>query len=300
MSKSRSRTRTTGKHTRAGIAFLAPYVVLLLLFGIGPTVYAVSESFIVTSDGVRRPGLDNYVQLLGDFRLLPAMTNVAIFLAIWLPVMVVGVLFLALLLHQRPGRFSGVMRLVYFLPGAVTGSASVMLWYFMLEPTYSPFGPILRAMGFVSGAQIFANNNLVVIFAVMAFTTGVGQWIVIMYGALQNIPGDLLEAAALDGAGPLRTAILVKLPMVSKYVVYMVILSFATGLQLFVEPQLIYGITKSAGSSWWSLNQFGYALAFQNGNFGGAAAISLVLLVLSALGAFIVITKTDLFSTDAA
>lgn len=283
----------------AGLAFVVPYLVLLVLFGLGPAGYAVFESFMVGDPmGGRAAGVDNYSRLLDDFRFWPAMANVGIFLAIWLPVMVVGVLVLALMLHQRTDRFSGAMRTAYFLPGAVTGSAAVMLWYFMLEPSLSPFGPALRAMGYNTGTDVFAGGNLPVIFAVMAFTTGVGQWIVIMYGALQNIPDDVLEAAQLDGAGALRTALQVKLPLVRKYVLYMVILSFASGIQLFVEPQLIYGVTKSAGSPWWSVNQLGYVVAFQNGDFGGAAAISLMLLVLSLIGSWVVIVRTDLFSTE--
>lgn len=287
-----------GRGTWTGLLFVLPYVVLLVAFGLGPAAYAVYTSFVVSAPTGDALGLDNYAATLGDFRFWPAAANVALFLAIWLPIMVVGVLALALLLHDRPSRFSGVMRLVYFLPGAVTGSAGILLWYCMLEPSISPFGPALRAMGFERGSDVFADSNLVLIFAGIAFITGAGQWIVIMYGAMQNIPEDVLEAAALDGAGPIRTAIFVKLPLVSKYVLYMVILSLAAGLQLFVEPQLIYGITKTAGSPWWSLNQFGYALAFQTGNFGGAATISLILLVLSCVAAMLFITRTDFFSTE--
>ena len=243
-------------------------------------------------------GFANYQRVLADFRFWPAVTHVSVFLGIWLPVMVVGVLVFALMLHSRVSYFGTAMRLVYFLPGAVTGSAAVLLWYCMLEPSLSPFAPALKAMGFRTGAEMFQDRHLAVMFALMAFTTGVGQWIVIMYGALQNIPHDVLEAAALDGCGPIRTAVLIKLPLISKYVLYMLILSLAGGLQLFVEPQLIHGITHTAGSPWWSLNQFGYALAFQNGDFGSAAVVSLVLLILAAGAGLLLILRTDFFSTE--
>ena len=100
-----------------------------------------------------------------------------------------------------------------------------------------------------------------------------------MFGALQSVSQDVLEAARIDGAGPIRTAFSIKLPLIGKYVAYMVILSFAAALQVFVEPQLFYAITQ-AGSSWWSLNQLGYTFAFQQGDFGMSAAVSVVLLVL--------------------
>ncbi|GIG63458.1 sugar ABC transporter permease [Longispora fulva] len=283
---------------RTGTLFVLPYVVLLFVFGLGPAAYSIYQSFVDDRTGTGDVGLSNYQFVLGDFRFWPAVSHVAIYLGIWLPVMVVGVLVFALLLHERASRFSGAMRLLFFLPGAVTGSASILLWYCMLEPSLSPFAPALKAMGLESGNEIFQNTHLTVIFALIAFTTGVGQWIVIMYGALQNISADVLEAAALDGAGAIRTALQIKLPQISKYVLYMVILCLANGLQLFVEPQLIYGITHTAGSPWWSLNQFGYALAFQNGDFGSAAVISLLLLVLSTGAALVLILRTDFFQTE--
>jgi multiple sugar transport system permease protein len=274
-------------------------VVLLLAFGLGPACYSIYTSFVDDRTGSKHIGLSNYQRVFSDFRFWPAVTHVGVYLVIWLPIMVIGVLVLALMLHERASRFGGAMRLVFFLPGAVTGSASILLWYCMLEPSLSPFGPALRSMGFTDDNKIFQSSNLTVIFALIAFTTGVGQWIVIMYGALQNVSTDVLEAAALDGCGAIRTALQIKLPLVTKYVLFMIILSLANGVQLFVEPQLIYGITHTAGSPWWSLNQFGYALAFQNGDFGSAATISLLLLALSVGGALLFILRTDFLSTEA-
>jgi len=60
-----------------------------------------------------------------------------------------------------------------------------------------------------------------------------------MYGALNNISDEVLEAARIDGAGPWRTAIHIQIPMIRKWIVYLAILAFASGTQLFVEPQLL-------------------------------------------------------------
>jgi hypothetical protein len=65
-----------------------------------------------------------------DFRFWPGVEHVGVFMLIWIPIMVGGSLFFALLLHERIGRFSSAMRLVYFLPGAVTGSAAVVGFLF--------------------------------------------------------------------------------------------------------------------------------------------------------------------------
>ena len=73
----------------------------------------------------------------------------------------------------------------------------------------------------------------------IAFWTGAGGWIVVMYGALNNIPPDIIEAARIDGAGAWQIARRIQIPMLRKWIVYMVILAFAGGTQLFVEPQLL-------------------------------------------------------------
>jgi multiple sugar transport system permease protein len=279
-----------------GWLFSGPYVVLLLVFGLVPAGYAVYSSF----ETLAEPGtvsMGNWDLVFQDFRFLPAVTNVAIFMAIWIPVMIVGTLALALLLHEKVSRFSSGMRLIYFLPGAVTGSAAVLLWYFMLSPQLSPFQSALKAMGITSNNEMFTTNHLAPIFALVAFMTGVGNWIVIMFGAFQAVPDEVLQAARIDGAGAIQIALRIKLPMVGKYVVYMTILSFAFALQIFVEPQLFYSIT-SAGSTSWSLNQLGYTYAFQQGDFGQAAVISVLLLVVSAAAALWLVFRTNFFQTE--
>ncbi|MCX5317021.1 carbohydrate ABC transporter permease [Streptomyces sp. NBC_00154] len=284
------------RRTVTGWFFAAPYAVLLAAFGLIPTGYAIYES-LHTAAQPSQLSFGNYSTVFEDFRFWPAVIDVAVFMAVWIPVMVVGTLLLALLLHEKTGRLSSGLRLVYFLPGAVTGSAAVMLWYFMLSPEVSPFAPALHALGWHTNNEMFTQGHLALIFALVAFVTGVGQWIVIMFGALQTIPQEILEAARMDGAGAIRSAVQIKLPLVGKYVVYMVILSFAFALQIFVEPQLIYSITH-AGSSWWSLNQLGYTFAFEQGDFGQAATVSVVLLVLSSLAALLLVFRTSFFQTE--
>ena len=135
------------RRTATGWVFAAPYVLLLVAFGLIPAGYALSESLHTLA----KPGslsLGNWELIVNDFRFWPAVQNVGIFMIIWIPIMVVGTMLLALLLHEKVGRLSGAMRLIYFLPGAVTGSAAVLLWYFMLSPQLSPFAP-----GAHAGAQ---------------------------------------------------------------------------------------------------------------------------------------------------
>jgi multiple sugar transport system permease protein len=129
----------------------------------------------------------------------------------------------------------------------------------------------------------------------MAFFAIAGNWILIQFGSLQSISGEVIEAARMDGCSAFQIAMRIKLPLIKKYVVYMGVLIFAGGLQLFVEPELLNkGIYQGIAEAW-SLDQLSFELAFTSGDFGGASALSLMLLVPSLIGALIVIFKTDMF-----
>ncbi len=107
---------------------------------------------------------------------------------------------LAWLLDTVQMKYTSPLRLAYLVPAGISGSVAILVWYFMLEPTYSPFAGIFAEIGLTEGVQIFNTTNLVYIFAIMSFFTGAGNWIVIQYGSLQSIPPDILESARMDAA----------------------------------------------------------------------------------------------------
>ena len=234
-----------------------------------------------------------------DYRFGEAFKHILVYTTIWLGLLVVFVVGLALLLHGRASRTSATFRFLFYIPGALAGAAAVLVWLFMLDPSVSPGSFLLHD---VLGADIFAQSiapgNLPYIFAMIAFWTGAGGWIVVMYGALNTIPHDLEEAARIDGAGPIAIALRLKLPLIRKWIAYMVILSFATGTQLFVEPQLVTQASLGLVPDTWSSNQLAYQLAFRYADFNGAAAIAVDLLAIGLIGAVLIVTRTGLFRTD--
>ena len=176
----------------------------------------------------RGVGFDNFVQVIQDFRFGPAVLHVALFVLFWLAGLVLFVVVLSLLVHglARRGLSTG-LRFVYYIPGALAGASSVMLWLFVLDPTASPVSWVLHALGTETFVQTVSPGNLPVIFAIIAFWTGAGGWIVVLYGALNNVPGEVMEAGKIDGAGRLRTALSIQLPMMRKWISYMAVMSLA-------------------------------------------------------------------------
>jgi len=277
-----------------GLLMFLPYLVLLVMFAIVPILMAASvsmEKSMTNPDGL----FGNYLFVLQDFRFLPAVINVSLFLLIYLPAMLIVVAGLSLLLDSIQSRYTVPLRLAYLVPAGITGSVAILVWYFMLEPTYSPFAAIFAEFGWTQGTDIFNASNLIYIFALMTFFTGAGNWIVIQYGSLQSIPDDVLEAARIDGANAFQIAFQIKLPLIRKYLIYMLILVMAAGLQIFVEPYLISSSVYPGIAKDWSLNQLGYTLAFLGSNLGAATALSLMLLIVMVVLALIVIFRTDFF-----
>jgi multiple sugar transport system permease protein len=293
----RHRRGRSGQGSPTSYAFVAAYAVLTVVFGLLPALYAVYLAFTTGDGGFA--GLDNFSKVIGDFRFLPAVGHVALYLVIWLVALVVLVTFLAIVVHAvRVQWLSRTLRLVFYLPGAVAGASSVLLWLFVLDPTVSPVAPVLRLLGLTSFVHVIAPANLPPIFAIIAFWTGAGGWIVIMYGALNNISPEVIEAARIDGASAAQIAWRIQLPLLRKWISYMGIMSLAAGTQLFVEPQLLSQASNAIVPNDYSLNQLAYLYAFQQNDFNGAAAISLLLLVIALARSAVFVTRGGLFETD--
>ena len=281
----------------AAYVFCSGYVLLLLVFGVLPMVYALYLSFTKSGQFV---GLDNYVKSVGDFRFLPAVQHVAAFLVIWVVTLTVLVTLLALIVHAVRVRWlSSATRFLFFIPGAFAGAASVMLWLFLLNPSVSPVSFVLKWFGYTNFVQAIDLNNLPLIFTVIAFWTGAGAWIIIMYGALNNISDEIMEAARCDGASAIKTAWYIQLPLIRKWIAYMVVISVAVGTQLFAEPKILAQASRNQIPKHYSLNQLAYVTAFgPQADFNSSAAISMMLLVVAAgLAAFFVF-RGGLFDRD--
>jgi multiple sugar transport system permease protein len=283
--------------------FVLPYLIFMLAFGLGPGIYALLISFADFKFGVPEyfaAGVNNYVTAFTDYRFGFTMSNIAEFLVVSVPLGIALVVLIALLLHMRPGRLSSTLRTLFFIPGSVTGPALLLLAIFMFSPLMSPFGSLLRALGYDSFDALIAPQRLPVIFTIIGFFSGAGMWIAIHYGALEGISHEVLEAARIDGCNAWQQALYIKFPLIRPYIIYQFILIFAGNVQLFVEPQLL-------GTTWimanvpqqWSPNQLAYSFAFDLGNFGAAAALSLLMLLVGLGAAYLVIRLTGFFDIKA-
>ena len=138
------------------------------MFGVVPVAYSFGLSFFDTIE-MTFYGVSNYEFVFQDFRIPASAFNVLSFVMLWVTLTMIGVAALSLMLDSVRRRTATVLRTIYFLPGAVTSSAIVVLWLFVLDPTVSPFQPALHVLGWTTRADVISGVGLAGIFAIMAY-----------------------------------------------------------------------------------------------------------------------------------
>ena len=285
----------SGRQGRGGLVLLAPYVLLLLVVGIVPAGYAIYQSFLARS-GSGFGGISAYHDVVTEFQFVGSLENIGLVMAVWLPFMIIGVVGLALLLHGRRSRLVGGLRFIYYLPGALAGMGNFVLWLFLLDPVDSPIRPLLSWLGYTTLVQTAEPAHLPVIFALMLFFQGAGTWILIIYGGLNGISDEVQEAAIVDGATGWQLTRRIKLPLIRPWIAYLILLNIAYATQLFLEPQVLGLATEGTISPQYTPNQLSYTFAFQIFDVPAAAALSVMLLLVSLVIGVIITTRTGLFS----
>ncbi|WEH38504.1 sugar ABC transporter permease [Streptomyces sp. NBC_01218] len=285
-SPARARTgrATTGQRElgAAGV-LMTPFFVLLVTVFLVPVGTAVWLSFF--SDD--QPGLGfgpektvfvgvrGYVAVLTDPTFLGGLGIVALYCLIYIPLIVIGALALALLLDSGVVRLRATAQLALFLPHAVPGIIAAIIWLYLYTPGLSP---VIDLLGKADITVDFLGVHTVVPSIVnIALWSNLGYDMVVFYAALQAVPREVIEASVVDGAGPVRTALQVKAPLVRSSIVMVAMFTLIFALQLFTEPMLLGQSTPMINSRF-SPSMYIYDAAFTRNNYGLAAAASVILL----------------------
>jgi len=275
----------------APYVFVAPFVVLFIVFLLVPLVVAVVSSFFATKqsglgfgDGpsVVFVGINNYVTAVMNSGFVAGFGRVILFGIVQVPVMLGAALILALVIDSALVRYKRLFQLSVFLPYAVPGVVAALLWGFLYQPGVSPVVQALHSMGIP--ADFLAPGTVLWSVANVTTWSYVGVNMVIMYAGLQAIPAELYEAAKLDGAGGLRLALSVKIPLILPSILLTLLFSIIGTLQLFNEPMVLRSITSNVTSDYTpNMSIFNVTIGQNNANLGATMAIilGLVTFVLS-------------------
>ncbi|MFD4604660.1 carbohydrate ABC transporter permease [Streptomyces sp. NPDC058464] len=266
------------RHGAAGPLFIAPFMVLFVLLFLTPLGYAAYLSLFQERliGGTTFVGLDNYVTALKDPLLREGLLRVAAFFAIQVPVMLLLALLFALALDSGLLRLAKVIRLGIFVPYAVPSVVATLMWGYLYGPDFGPFAQLGRKLD-VPVPHFLSDTWMLGSLANVVTWEFVGYNMIILYAALRTIPGELYEAAAVDGAGAWRIAWSVKLPALRPALLLTLLFSVIGSFQLFNEPKLLQTIAPDVIDSSYTANLYAYTLAFTGQQVNYAAAVSFLL-----------------------
>jgi multiple sugar transport system permease protein len=265
-----------------GWLFSAPYLVFVIVIFAFPLCFAVYMSFYdyffaAPGANVDRPfvGLDNYIQAFTDPAVLQSFVNVGIFLVINVPLTVILALLLASGLNSIT-RFRTFLRVSYYVPYVTASVAIIGVWLFL----FGQNGLVNQVLGPLAPNPSWFSSPVLAMPLIAVYVTwkGLGFYILLYLAALQNVPTELYESAATDGAGKVRQFLSVTVPGVRPATVLVLLLSTITGANLFTEPYLLTGGGGPDGHSTTPVLLI-YQQGIQQGHPGYAAAIGVVLVI---------------------
>jgi multiple sugar transport system permease protein len=255
------------------------FLAAVFAYPLGFAVWMSFHDYFFAAPGaiVDRPfvGLDNYKTVLTDPAVRRSFYNIVIFLVINVPLTVVLALVLATALNAAI-RGRTFLRVAYYVPYVTASVAVVGVWLFL----FSADGLVNSLLGPLAPDPSWLVNESLAMPTIAIFVTWkqLGFFILLYLAALQNIPKELYESAAMDGAGPLRTFWSVVVPAVRPATTLVVILATITGANLFTEPYLLTGGGGPNGASA-SPVLLMYQRGVEQGNPDVAAAIGVLLVI---------------------
>jgi multiple sugar transport system permease protein len=237
----RERRGDFGRHQAwLGLLFVLPVMILFILFVVLPAISAFFLSFteydILTSP--QWIGLDNYRRQLEDSIFHRSIRNILVYAAIYVPVSIGLSLLLALALNRkRPGMT--FFRAVYYLPVVTSPVASATIWTWLLNKDFGAVNQLLGYVGIQGPAWLSSSDTALYSIILVTLWGGLGGTMVIYLAGLQGVPGDIVEAARLDGANPFQVFRDVTWPMLRTTTLFVVTVTLIGAFQLFDQAYVM-------------------------------------------------------------
>ncbi|WP_458116447.1 carbohydrate ABC transporter permease [Arthrobacter sp. D2-10] len=269
---------------RAGYLFILPWVIGFLVFTLGAMIYSLVISFTnydLSTDTASPVGFSNYELLFKDPKVMTSLGNTLYYAILSVPLEICFALLLAYLLHRIPDRGAGIFRIIYYLPKMTPSVAAASIFLLLLNGNSGAINGFLGIFG-IDGPQWLIDPNWMKPSIIIIGLWSVSGTMLILLAALKNVPQDLYEAAALDGAGAIRQFFSVTLPMISNALFFCTIVLTIAALQVFDQAFLLFYRDTQSGSPDAALfvGVYLFQQAFQQFNMGFAAAIAWLLFVI--------------------
>jgi multiple sugar transport system permease protein len=263
---------------------VSPLVVFIGALSFVPTADTAVESFfrvMPLDPPTRFTGLGNFRALFSNPVIRTSWINTAVYVAIGVVLSVVLGVAIAVALKRR-FRFRGVLLAVVVLPWALPAVVEAVIWSWIYNPTFGVLNSALHSVHVIGGYHLWLGLDrwltilLIEIVQVWQITP---LSVLIILAALQSVPQDLYEAARVDGAGAVSSFRRITLPLIRPAVAVAAVEALVLSLNIFDQVYILNGIAPLGSSIMLQT----YVTTFQNLNFGGGYALSLLVTVATAL-----------------
>ncbi|MGO3885827.1 MAG: carbohydrate ABC transporter permease [Mycetocola sp.] len=284
----RTRKRPTSVEQK-GWLFVGPFAIVFALVFLAPLAYALYLSFFREQivGGNAFVGFDNYAAAFADPKLWDGFLRVLGFLIIQVPIMLLLALAAALAIDSARLHASGFYRIVIFLPYAVPAVVAVLMWGYMYGDQFGLAGNINDFLG-AEVLKPFAPEWMMLSIGNIVTWQFIGYNMLIFYSSLKTIPGELYEAASIDGAGAWRIIRSIKIPALRGSLVIATIFSIIGSFQLFNEPNILKPLAPNTITSFYTPNMYAYNLSFAGQQYNYAATVAIIMGLITAIVAYVV------------
>ena len=281
--------RARRRRGRAGYLFVAPFMLVFLAMFVAQLAYAGYLSLFRSQliGGTVFAGLQNYSQAISDPQLRDGLLRIVKFFFLQVPIMMILATTFALIIDSGRVWLPKLYRVLFFVPYAVPGVVASIMWSYMYGTKFVAFTQLAGKIG-LPNLDFLSPSRILGSIANIVSWEFIGYNMIIVYAALRAIPTDLYEAATLDGAGPVRIALKIKLPMVKPALGVILLFSVIGSFQLFNEPQILTPAAGAAITPSWTPNLYAYNLAFTDQQINYAAAVSFLLGLVILVGTYVV------------
>jgi multiple sugar transport system permease protein len=258
--------------------FVAPLVLVFATMFLAPLGYAAYLSLFRSQliGGTKFIGMQNYLDAFHDSQFRSGLGRIAEFFVIQVPIMIVLAVLFALVIDSGRLAAPKVFRVAFFVPYAVPAVVASLMWGYMYGPKFGALTKLAHTLH-LPDPQFFSASHLLPSVANVVTWEFVGYNMIILYAALRAVPEELYEAAKTDGAGPVRIALWIKLPLLRPALGVILLFSIIGSFQLFNEPKVLQPAAGSVVTPDWTPNLYAYNLAFTDQQINYAAAVSFLL-----------------------
>src|SRR6266852_6332441 len=264
---------------------ISPAMLCLLTFSVLSIFVAAAVSLtnldisgLADYSQVHFIGLHNYQAMFGDPAFWEALGNTAFFVAVGVPTLVIGSLATAIALNFSRSRLFRALRAFYFVPAITAIVAISLIWGNLYNSQFGLLNWLLSTVGVAPVAWLADPTIAKFSVAFVAIWRGSGLDIIIFLAALQAIPPEYYEAAAVDGAGEWQKIFLITVPLMRFAIFFVTVTTLISWMQFFAEPDVLTqgGPVHSPNS----MSLYIYQQGFRYDEFGFASAASIVLFVI--------------------